>query len=148
MIQPIKFMRMNSRHQQIWLCRCECGNTSLKLLFNIKNGHTTSCGCRKVHRGTKNGMFSHGKCRTVEYEAYCHAKARCENKKTCNYDNYGGRGIKFKFTSFQEFWNELGLRPSSRHSLDRIDNDGHYEPGNVRWATTSEQAWNRRRRNG
>lgn len=79
-----------------------------------------------------------------EYAAYNSAKARCTNSNHPNYKHYGQRGIRFLFSSFEEFIDEIGLRPSSLHSLDRENNDGHYEPGNVRWATPSEQANNRR----
>jgi hypothetical protein len=70
------------------------------------------------------------------------AKRRCKNGK--DFANYGGRGIEFRFTGFEQFYAELGPRPSPEHSLDRIDNDGHYEPGNVRWATQSQQQKNKR----
>ena len=76
------------------------------------------------------------------------ARGRCTNKRQAQYDNYGGRGVKFVFPSSLEaaLWvlNNLGERPSPRHSLDRIDNNGHYEPGNLRWATATEQNRNKR----
>lgn len=81
---------------------------------------------------------------TPEYEAYQRAKSRCQNPNKDCYSNYGQRGVEFRFTSFEEFWACLGPRPTSVHSLDRADNDGHYEPGNVRWATKKEQQRNRR----
>jgi len=81
-----------------------------------------------------------------ERTAYDRAKARCSNTKVREYRWYGARGIKFKFTSFQSFMSELGMRPSPDHSLDRINNDGNYEPGNVRWATRQQQMANKRPR--
>jgi len=80
---------------------------------------------------------------TPEYQAYYDAKGRCENKKAQGYPYYGGRGIEFKFSSFEEFMDVLGERPDGM-SLDRIDVDGHYEPSNVRWADWSTQMRNRR----
>lgn len=80
------------------------------------------------------------------------AKQRCQNKNNIAYKNYGGRGIEFSFTSVEEgvrwVFDNLGPRPSKTHSLDRIDNMRHYEPGNLRWATLEEQARNKRAYNG
>ena len=78
-----------------------------------------------------------------EYQAYKSAKNRCSNPKSSGWNNYGGRGIRFLFESFEQFYAELGPRPIGK-SLDRKDNDGNYEPGNVRWATPSEQIANTR----
>ena len=82
--------------------------------------------------------------KTPEYRAFNGAKSRCNNSANPSYKNYGGRGIKFKFSSFEEFIDHIGFRPSDNHSIDRIDNNGHYEIGNVRWATDIEQARNKR----
>ena len=77
--------------------------------------------------------------------AYHGAKQRCTNPNHDSWKYYGGRGIEFRFTSFKQFlWDIGGPTPSPDHTLDRIDNDGHYEPGNVRWATRSVQAGNKR----
>jgi hypothetical protein len=84
--------------------------------------------------------------RTPEYAAYINAKGRCNNSRHKQYADYGGRGIQFRFTSFEDFYSELGKRPEGL-SLDRVNNDGHYEPGNVKWSTASEQGFNRRPRN-
>jgi hypothetical protein len=72
------------------------------------------------------------------------AKTRCSSSSTSNFNNYGGRGIQFKFASFDEFYADAGDRPSPDHSIDRIDNNGHYEVGNVKWSTRHEQLCNRR----
>lgn len=79
-----------------------------------------------------------------EYRAYAAAKHRCNQPSARKYASYGGRGIEFRFKSFIEFLDHIGLRPNARHSLDRINNDGHYEIGNVRWVTMYEQSRNRR----
>lgn len=89
-------------------------------------------------------FYKHGMKGSSEYRAFYAARNRCNIRSDPGYKNYGGRGIKFKFKNFVEFFVELGKRPSQKHSLDRIDNDGHYEIGNVRWATISQQNTNRR----
>jgi hypothetical protein len=93
----------------------------------------------------RHGMTLGGK-QTPEYVAWHDAKQRCTNPNDArHWKDYGGRGIKFLFTSFEQFFAELGSRPEGK-TLDRINNDGNYEPGNVRWATQSEQNKNQRRR--
>jgi len=86
----------------------------------------------------------HGGEGTPEYKAYTDAKGRCTNPRSQAWHNYGGRGIRFLFASYEDFIKCVGPRPAGL-SLDRIDNDSHYEPGNVRWATPSEQERNKRR---
>lgn len=86
---------------------------------------------------------------TPEYKAWIHARRRCTTPHDPAYKHYGGRGIRVCdewMQSFAKFYDHIGPRPTEQHSLDRIDNDGHYEPGNVRWATKSEQAANQRDR--
>ena len=92
---------------------------------------------------TTHGHTSKGS-RSPEYKAYKAAKQRCQNPAKDKYAYYGGRGIKFLFNSFTEFYAELGPKPTPEHSIDRINNDGHYEVGNVRWSTRKEQRSNRR----
>src|SRR6516164_2912286 len=94
---------------------------------------------RKGHR------FLHGERRpsTPEYIAYINARRRCFGPSR-QYKNWAGRGIKFLFKSYKEFLADVGRKPSPKHVLDRIDNDGHYQPGNLRWTTPSESTENRR----
>lgn len=94
-----------------------------------------------VNRGLK-----HGLCSSPEYRAWSHMKERCSNIKAQEYESYGGRGIKVceRWLKFENFYADMGDRPSNKHSLDRIDNDGNYEPDNCRWATGIEQVLNRR----
>lgn len=79
-----------------------------------------------------------------EYNCYHNARSRCTNRNVKDWKDYGGRGIEFRFSSFEEFFAAVGPRPSSRHHLDRKDNDGHYALGNIRWTTHSVSGHNRR----
>ncbi len=79
----------------------------------------------------------------TEYKSFEHAKARCRNPNHVKYPRYGARGIEFRFANFSAFCAELGQKPTPKHTIDRIDNEGHYEVGNVRWATQQEQQENR-----
>jgi hypothetical protein len=128
----------NRSRQRIWKCLCDCGREHRASQAHITKGKTTSCGCFRRERATR-----HNQCRTPEWFAYQHAKARCKPTAS-KHEHYFDRGILFNFNSFEEFFIEIGLRPSPKHSLDRVDNDRGYEPGNVRWATKTQQERNRR----
>ncbi len=119
-----------------WLCKCKCGTVKHVRASRLLQGTSQSCGCDR-HRN------KHHLSQSPEYRAFHKAKQRCTNPETVRFNDWGGRGIEFRFSSFEEFLNHLGNKPTPRHSLDRIDNDGHYEIGNVRWASASEQSRNR-----
>ena len=107
-----------------------------------------SIGCHPSRVGGDNPNHRHGMWGTSEYRAYNNAKQRCQNPKNTRYADWGGRGIEFRFQSFEEFYEEIGIMPSPKHQVDRKNNDGHYEKGNVRWATRSQQTRNVRRQGG
>lgn len=127
-----------------WTCACDCGNTTVVSGHCLRRGQTKSCGCIKsaktAIRNTKHSMAD-----TPEYDAWCKAKRRCFNPKDNRYSNYGARGITMCpewVASFDSFFRHIGPRPAGAH-LDRINNDGNYEPGNVRWATRTASMRNR-----
>lgn len=132
-----------SGSQRVYECLCECGNTTEVLRTNLSTGNTRSCGCLLRERRTEH-LKTHGRTSSPEYQSFKDARKRCNDPKNKDYRYYGGRGIQFRFTSFEEFFIELGERPSPKHTLDRIETNGHYEPGNVRWATRTVQNANRR----
>lgn len=129
-----------------WLCECECGNTSIVCGSRLRGNLTLSCGC--IHKEQlANRNKKHEMTETPEYYTWCHIKARCFNKNTKHYDRYGGRGItmcdEWK-NDFMSFYRDMGDKPSKKHQIDRIDNDGNYEPGNCRWVLNKTNARNRR----
>lgn len=125
-----------------WWCRCHCGTEAPVAAQKLVQGKRDRCKSCMDAQWFVRKERSYERARV--FDTYMGAKSRCQNPKTSSWPDYGGRGIEFKFSSFDQFFDHLGPKPP-RKSIDRIDNDGHYELGNVRWATQSEQARNTRR---
>lgn len=122
-------------------CVCSCGEEKEISKYSLTSGDTRSCGCFR-----EDVLTTHGKTHSPEYLAWDNMIGRCHRKSVRAYYRYGGRGIVVCDSwrqSFEAFYAYIGDRPSNKHSLDRIDNDGNYEPGNVRWATRSVQDRNK-----
>jgi hypothetical protein len=130
----------------VWQCACDCGKLHLVTGARLTSRHTASCGCFRVISGVTHAI--HGESRkhkrSKEYQAFVQARGRCNRPTHEKWKYYGGRGIRFLFNSFPEFLAEIGRAPSPSHSLDRINTNGNYEKGNVKWSTRSEQMFNRR----
>jgi hypothetical protein len=130
---------------QVWDCRCSCGSSVQVIGRSLATGNTKSCGCLNISSHTKHGDYA-----TVLYQNWATMVYRCKNPRSKDYPRYGGRGVVVaeEFLDYMKFKHyvlkHLGDKPGPEFSLDRINNNKGYEPGNLRWATKVEQALNRR----
>lgn len=126
-----------------WRCLCDCGQEASIALSALHGGLTKSCGCfRREHSKSMNQ--SHGRSQTSEYHVWAGVVQRCNNPKNQAFHNYGGRGIRVceQWATFEGFYADMGA--SNGLTLERMNNDGNYEPANCKWATRKEQNSNRR----
>src|SRR3990167_363390 len=137
-----------TKHQvAFYKVQCACGNISEASIHDLKRNKSTRCFDCYKRDGELNPCYRHGKHDTPEYSVWIGMHERCRNKNHKSYKWYGGRGIKVseRWSEFKSFSEDMGTRPTDKHEIDRIDNDGDYEPDNCRWVTHRENIHNQGR---
>lgn len=150
----LEYAGPSKKGEKTWKCRCVCGNSKIVIHSTLGKGLVRSCGCLRVDN-TRQMRTRHGETgvrngknwKSVEYERWCSMKQRCYGSYADSYKTHGARGIKVCdkwLNSFESFLADVGRQPYPEATLERVDNDGNYEPGNVIWASKQVQARNRR----
>lgn len=138
----------NGTNHAVWSCICDCGSSVSVRRGPLVSGQTRSCGClnNEARASRARSRAKHRSGHSPEYRTWRGMRDRCLNPKSTGYAGYGGRGIRIaaQWEDFRVFLRDVGARPSPLHTLDRIDVNGQYEPGNVRWATPGVQGVNKR----
>jgi hypothetical protein len=139
----IERVGLNAGGNATWKCLCDCGTEKILDGNSIRRGFVKSCGCLAKDTASRLNQ-RHGMTGTKVHKAWLGILFRCNNPNAECYHNYGGRGIRVEFASFEEFYAEIGDPPTPKHTVERIDNEKGYAPGNVKWATMDEQRRNSR----
>jgi hypothetical protein len=132
--------------KRAYICKCQCGTVKAVQMTHLRAGRTKSCGCLERELASARAK-THGMSQSIEYRTWLRMRDRCSNPNAPHYECYGGRGIAVCerwANSFEDFYEDMGPRPSRGHSIDRIDVNGNYEPSNCRWATVEQQRRNTR----
>lgn len=132
-----------------WRCRCDCGAERPVQAGHLSNGASKGCGCVRPPLAPTSALkITHGACRgralTPTYRTWRSMRSRVQHASRPDFHHYGGKGIRVceRWESYENFLADMGERPTLKHEIDRLDSDGHYEPGNCRWATRKEQVAN------
>jgi hypothetical protein len=142
----IKRAENDKKGNAMWLCKCDCGEIKPINGSRLRMGKTNSCGCLS-QEVSKTIHITHNKSGSKVHNTWLRIKSRCYCSNNIEYSIYGGRGIKVCdrwLESFENFYKDMGEPPTSKHSIDRIDVNGNYEPSNCKWSTMVEQCNNRR----
>lgn len=145
-VEPIHRRKPSGKKVVDWLCRCECGNESRQAATDLQSGKAKSCGCLR-REVTIARCTTHASSKTPEFRVWTNMIGRCECKTDDDFHNYGARGISVCHRwreSFEAFLIDMGKRPTAKHTIERLNNSGNYEPSNCVWAARKVQNRNKR----